>query len=151
MITPLLRQILIVLLLSLSWQFLTVKLANTPPLCENFLAKWGKNPPELKFASCRYEPNSQSDRSIAQYTVKGTEAKVVEGFLRTNFQMAPLQRVCCIWEPVSVPGSDRRYGTYRDGNGYYYEIVMGSGETIERDWDKIPEFYVQVTKFMRDI
>jgi hypothetical protein len=151
MITPWLRQILIVALLTLSWQFSTIELANTPPLCENFLAKWGKQPPQLKFASCRYEPNSQSDRSIAQYTVKGTDAKIVEIFLRTNFQMAPLKRVCCIWEPTSVPGSDRRYGTYRDRAGYYYEIVMGSGETLERNWQRIPTFQVWVTKFMREI
>ncbi len=151
MITTLLRQILIVSLLSLSWQFLTVKLANTPPLCENFLAKWGKNPPELKFASCRYEPNSQSDRVVALYTLTGTDAKIVEGFLQTNFQMAPLKFVCCGWEPISVHGSNRRYGTYANQSGYYYEIAMGSGETLERNWQRIPTFQVWVTKFMRDI
>jgi Domian of unknown function (DUF4952) len=151
MITPLLRQILIVSLLTLSWQFLPIEQAHTPPLCENFLAKWGKQPPQLKFTSCRYEPNSQSDQVIAQYRVIGTEAKIVEGFLHTNFQMASLQRICCIWEPIAVPGSDRRYGTYRDRAGYYYEIVMGSGETVELDWHRIPEFQVWVTKFMREI
>jgi Domian of unknown function (DUF4952) len=151
MITPWLRQLLIILLLTLSWQFSTIKLANTPPLCENFLAKWGKQTEQLKFVSCRFEPNIQSDRVSAQYTVKGTDAKVVEGFLQTTFQMAPLKFICCGWEPTSVPGSDRRYGTYRDRSGYYYEIVMGSGETLERDWQRIPTFYVRVTKFMREI
>jgi hypothetical protein len=151
MITPFLRQILIVLLLTPLWQFLPIESANTPPLCGNFLAKWGKQPQQLKFVSCKYEPNSQSDQVIAHYTLKGTDAKIVEGFLRANFQMAPLKRVCCIWEPVSVPSSDQRYGTYRDRSGYYYEIVMGSGETVELDWQRISTFNVQVTKFMRDI
>jgi Domian of unknown function (DUF4952) len=145
------RQILMATLVTLSWQFSTTELVNTPYLCENFLAKWSKQPQQLKFASCRFEPNSQSDRVHAQYTLSGADAKIVEGFLGTTFQMAPLKFICCGWEPTSVPGSDRRYGTYRDRSGYYYEIVMGSGETVERDWQRIPTFYVRVTKFMREI
>jgi Domian of unknown function (DUF4952) len=147
----LLKQILIVLLLTSSWQFSNVELANTPPLCDDFLQKWGKKPQELNFFGCNYEQNSQSDRSIAKYTVKGTEAIITESFLRQNFQMAPLKFRCCGWEPVSVPGSDRRHGGYRDRSGYYYEIVMVSGETLEKNWNRIPNFYVFVTKFMSDI
>jgi Domian of unknown function (DUF4952) len=146
----LLKQIPIFLLFTLALQIPAIELADAPILCDNFLAKWGKHPPQLKFVGCSYEKNLQSDRSIARYTVKGTEAKTIESFLHQNFQMARLKRVCCIWEPIAIPGSDRRYGTYRDA-GYYYEIVMGSGETLEREWDRIPEFYVSVTKFMRDI
>lgn len=147
----LLRQLSIVLLFVLAGQFLTIKLADTPPLCENFLKKWGKDHPKLKFVGCSYEKNIQSDRSIANYTVKGTDAIVMENFLSRNFKMAPLKFVCCGWEPLSVPGSDRRYGTYRDRSGYYYDILMGSGETLERNWNRIPEFHVQVIKFMSDI
>jgi Domian of unknown function (DUF4952) len=151
MMIHLLRQIPIVVFLALSWQIYTIKLADTPPLCENFLEKWGKNPPKLKFVGCGYEQNIQSDRSIAHYTVQGSKATSIESFLRENFQMAPLKFVCCGWEPAPVPGSDRHYGTYRDRAGYYYEIVMGSGETLEHNWDLIPEFHVHVTKFMSDI
>lgn len=147
----LLRQIPIVLLLTLGWQLPVIDRVNTPPLSENFLAKWGKQIPQLRFTGCKYQANIQSDRVVALYTLKGTEAKTVEGFLMTNFQMAPLKFVCCGWEPISLPGSDRRYGTYRDRASYYYEIVMGSGETVERNWQRIPEFQVRVTKFMREI
>jgi Domian of unknown function (DUF4952) len=147
----LLRQIPIILLFTLVWQLPAIDQANTPPLCENFLAKWGKQTPQLRLTGCKYQPNIQSDRIVALYTLKGTEAKFVEGFLMTNFQMAPLKFVCCGWEPISLPGSDRRYGTYRDRAGYYYEIVMGSGETLERNWHRIPKFYVSVTKFMQEI
>jgi hypothetical protein len=150
MMINLLRQIPIIVFLTLSWQFSTIELADAPILCDNFLAKWGKHPPKLKFVGCSYEKNIQSDRSIARYTIKGTDAKEIESFLHQNFQMARLKRVCCIWEPTTIPGSDQRYGTYRDA-GYYYEIVMGSGETIEREWHRIPEFHIHVTKFMRDI
>jgi hypothetical protein len=150
MMINLLRQIPIIVFLTLSWQFSTIELADAPILCDNFLAKWGKHPPKLKFVGCSYEKNIQSDRSIARYTIKGTDAKEIESFLHQSFQMARLKRVCCIWEPTAIPGSDRRYGTYRDA-GYYYEIVMGSGETIEREWHRIPEFHIHVTKFMRDI
>ncbi len=151
MITLWWRKFLIAALLTLLWQLSTIEQAHTPPICENFLAKWGKQPQQLNFASCRYEPNSQSDRVVAVYTLTGTEAKIVEGFLQTNFQMAPLKFVCCGWEPISVPGSDRRYGTYPNQSGYYYEIAMGSGETLERNWQRIPTFQVWVTKFMREI
>lgn len=145
-----LKQISIILLFIIVVQIPAIELADTPVVCENFLKKWEKHHPKLKFVGCRYEKNSQSDRSIARYTVKGTDAKTIESFLHQNFQMARLKRVCCLWEPTAIPGSDRRYGTYRD-RGYYYEIVMGSGETLEHNWDRIPEFYVQVTKFMSDI
>lgn len=147
----LLRQVLIILGLSLSWQAYAIKLAHTPPLCEDFLANWQKKPKELQFSGCRYEYNPQSDRSIAQYTLSGTKARVVESFLGKNFKMAPLKFICCGWEPTSLPGSYQRYGGYRDRSGYYYEIIMGSGETLEKDWDKIPNFYVSVVKYMRDI
>jgi Domian of unknown function (DUF4952) len=151
MIVQLLRPIPIVLLFLLAWQFSTTKLSETPPLCENFLEKWGQYPPKLKFVGCGYEKNIQSDRSIAKYTIKGIDAVKIELFLHENFQMAPLKFVCCGWEPVAVAGSDRRYGTYRDRSGYYYEIAMGSGETIERNWNRIPEFHIHIIKFMRDI
>jgi Domian of unknown function (DUF4952) len=151
MMINLLRQIPIIVFLTLSWQFSTIELADAPILCDNFLAKWGKHPPELKFVGCSYEKNIQSDRSIARFTVKGTDAKEIESFLRKNFQMAPLKFRCCGWEPVTVTGSDRRYGTYRDRSGYDYQISMGSGETLEKNWNRIPEFHVHVTKFMSDI
>jgi Domian of unknown function (DUF4952) len=151
MLIQLLRHLPIALYLTLSWQIYTVKLADAPLLCENFLTQWGKKPKQLTFVGCNYEKNVQSDRSIAKYTVKGTEATIIESFLRQNFQMAPLKFRCCGWEPVTVPGSDRRYGTYRDRSGYYYEISMGSEETVEKNWDKISIFYVSVTKFMSDI
>ena len=147
----LLRQIFVVLPLILAWQICTIKLADTPPLCDNFLDKWGKNPPNLKFVGCGYEKNPQSDRSIAKYTIKGIDAAKIELFLRENFQMAPLKFVCCVWQPTASIGSDQRYGTYRDRSGYYYQVIMSSGETLERDWHQIPEFHIYVVKFMRDI
>jgi hypothetical protein len=151
MMAQFLKRIPVVLLFTLAWQLPTIELADAPILCDNFLEKWGKYPPKLKFVGCSYEKNIQSDRSIARYTVKGTDAKTIESFLHQNFQMARLKRVCCLWEPKALPGSDLRYGAYRDRAGYYYEVVMGSGETSEHNWERIPEFHVQVTKFMQDI
>jgi hypothetical protein len=151
MIIQLLNKLPIILFLALSLPFFTTEIVQAPYSCEDFLEKWGRNPKELKLLTCKYEKNSQSDRSISHYIVKGTDAAIVETFLHKNFKMAPLKHICCGWEPTSVPGSDRRYGTYRDRNGYYYEIVMVSGETLERDWNRIPNFHVYVTKFMQDI
>ncbi len=145
------RQIAIGLLAILSYQLLKIDRSITPASCENFLDQWGGKPPELKFAGCRYQKGGQSDRLIANYEVVGTQAKTVENYLHQKFKMARLQRVCCLWEPRSVPGSDARYGHYLDRDGYYHEIVMGSGETLEQDWHRIPIFYVSVAKFMSDI
>jgi Domian of unknown function (DUF4952) len=147
----LLRQIPIILLLTLVWQLPAIDRAHTPPLCENFLAKWDKQTSQLHFTGCKYQAHIQGERVAAIYTVKGTEAKVVESFLMSHFQMAPLKFICCGWEPTSLPGSTRRYGTYRVQSGYYYEIAMGSGETLERNWQRISTFQVSVTKYMRDV
>lgn len=144
------RQITIVLLSIISCQFGAVDRSNAPAFCENFLAQWGKTPPELKFSGCKYQPGGQSNLLIAEYVVTGRDAKIVEQYLHAQFKMALLHRVCCIWEPGIVEGSPR-YGSYVDRDGYYYQIVMGSGETIEIDWPKIPLFHIQVSKFMSDI
>jgi Domian of unknown function (DUF4952) len=147
---PLLKQIMISLLATLSYQMWTIDRSITPASCENFLKQWDDQPTELKFSGCKYQKGGQSNQLIANYEVKGTEAKIIETYLHQKFKMARLQRVCCIWEPRSIPGSDARYGHYLDRDGYDHEIVMGSGETLEKDWQKIPKFYVSVAKYLSD-
>jgi hypothetical protein len=153
MTIDLLRTATIVSLVILLSQFSSVKQANTPrpdDLCENFLKKWGGIPKELKFSSCKFEKGEQSDKLVSEYIVKGTDAAIVESFLHKKFKMSRLQHVCCNWEPT-MTSNGQHYGSYHDRAGYYYEISMGSGETVERDWNRIPLFYIHVTKYMSEI
>lgn len=120
--------------------------------CEDLLEKWQKKPNELKFSSCKYEKHAQLDRLVSTYVVRGTDAAIVERFLRKEFQMSPLRFVCCGWEPSVVSTKDTvntpRYGIYKDRDSYDCEISMTSGETLEKNWHLIPRFYVRVTKYL---
>ncbi len=49
--------------------------------------------------------------------------------------------MCCYW------GSSEQLGSYRDKDGYDYQILMATSETLEKDWNKIDEFAVIVTKY----
>ncbi len=109
----------------------------------NFLSQWQIKPQELELASCDLE-HKQMDMLIANYTVKGTDAAIAEKFLQARFQMGKLRYICCGWETAG------KNGVYRDKDNYSYEISMSSGETIERDWPKIRQFYVVITKYLTD-
>jgi hypothetical protein len=113
-----------------------------PSTCD-FLSQWNIKPKELKLASCDLK-HGQMDLLIATYTVEGTDAAIVEKFLQARFQMGKLRYVCCGWENVG------KNGAYRDRDKYSYVIDMSSGETIERDWPKIRQFYVVITKYLTD-
>ena len=66
--------------------------------------------------------------------------------------MSPLQFVCCGWESISN-SEGRRYGTYIDHRGYYYEIRMYSGETLisaQLKREDIPYFYVEIIGFLEE-
>lgn len=41
-----------------------------------------------------------------------------------------------------------RLGSYRDANGYDYEISMTSGEMLDHEWAKIPMFSVTVSLYL---
>jgi Domian of unknown function (DUF4952) len=122
--------------------------------CEDLLGKWKKKPNELKFSNCKYKKHAQVDRLVSTYVVKGTDAAIIERFLRKEFRMSPLRFVCCGWEPVVVGNgqtiNNPRYGIYQDRDGYDCEISMTSGETLEQNWHLIPEFYIYVTKYLGD-
>jgi hypothetical protein len=58
--------------------------------------------------------------------------------------MGKLHFVCCGWEPQN------KNGHYKDQDGYNYKVTMYSGETLERNWRKIPEFAVVMSKFLTE-
>jgi Domian of unknown function (DUF4952) len=132
------------------------KVPNEKPTCTDIMPTWTEKSAEsgqqqtlripvgLKFSGCS-DGNSAQVRTLDyNYVVAGGEAKAAEKFLIDNFGMAPLRFVCCGWEPRPIDGASARLGTYRNDKGYHYEISMGSGETLEKDWNKIPQFMVRV-------
>ena len=66
---------------------------------------------------------------------------MVEGKIVGSFGMKPLKFACCGWES---PGN----ASFRDAHDNEYEIQMSSGETTEKNWLKIPTFYVTVYKLL---
>jgi Domian of unknown function (DUF4952) len=96
-----------------------------------------------KLTSCKLE-SGQLEILVVRYAVKGVDAAKVEKMLRQRFGMGKLHFVCCGWETRS------KEGHYRDHAGYNYDISMYSGETLEKDWRKIPEFVVIVKKFLTE-
>jgi hypothetical protein len=157
------NQIAVVLLLAIASTSCSVKSASvtpvtstpTAPACEDFMEKWQKKPKELQFSSCKKMKNPQTESLVASYTVEGKNAAKVETFLRQNFKMEPLKFLCCGWEPTT--NTDKynlpRYGGYVDRDGYKYEIAMHSGETLvnnRQHWDRIPKFYVRVTRYLQE-
>ncbi len=128
--------------------FFEDKVPLTKPPCTDVLSTWKKKPENLFFLGCSDGTNAQIDTLEYRYSVAGANAKPVEKFLIDTYSMAPLAFVCCGWEPRPVEGSTSRLGVFRNEEGFYYEIAMGSGESVEKDWSKIPTFHVTVELFL---
>ncbi len=126
--------------------------ANTPKEgCEDFLETWGTKPAKLEFTQCKRVENPQFDRLESSYVVAGADAARVEEFLKKKFNLAPLRFVCCLWESTSRDANRPSHGSYTDKEGFYFQISMGSGETLlndRQDWPKIAQFHVRVTKYL---
>ncbi len=120
----------------------TTKRVNTY-ICTDFLKKWGYKPKELKFSDCKLKKHAQGDLLVSTYTVSGKNHTIVEKTLQDKFKMGKLHFMCCYW------GADDKPGWYRDKNGYGYQILMSSEETLSHDRNQI-KFYVTVTKFLVD-
>ncbi|NEP14315.1 MAG: DUF4952 domain-containing protein [Symploca sp. SIO2C1] len=145
------RKIVIVamMIFSVSCHSITTKAAHT---CEDFLAMWGEKPAELEFTNCKRVELPPGEGLVSSYVVKGSDAAEVEKLLQRKFGMAPLKFLCCGWEPILVVGEDNTSGngSYVDKDGYSFEVTMHSEETLlndRKDWPKIPEFHVRVTKY----
>jgi Domian of unknown function (DUF4952) len=111
--------------------------------CAEYSKVWWQPPKELKLISCQLE-SGQLEILVVRYAVKGVDAAKVEKMLRQRFRMGKLRFVCCGW------GSQNKTGSYKDADGYNYDISMYSGETIEMNWRKIPEFEVVIKKYLTE-
>ena len=120
--------------------------------CVDLIKEFSNLPPELEFQGC--EPSNESQLRVlrAKYQVSGQKATKVENFLIENYQMSPLQFVCCGWESMS-DAEGRRYGTYSDRRGYNYEIRMYSEEVLipeQLKRENVPNFQVEVVGYLEE-
>lgn len=80
------------------------------------------------------------------YKIPGKYARATEAMLIRKYGMGKLVFECCGWSPARwKTGSFRR--THRMADGAYgaYQIYMSSGETVEKQWDKIESFYITLS------
>jgi len=106
--------------------------------CADFLARASHAIEHLAFKGCSPDNQSQQILLRATYSVEGKNAKYIEKKLIRRFSMKPLRFICCGWES---PGGA---GSFSDSANKRYSVSMHSGETLETNWDKIPEFVVTV-------
>jgi Domian of unknown function (DUF4952) len=125
-------------------EYLEQKVPGMKPACSDVLSTWKTKPANLTFVGCADSRSAQVRTLEYRYSVVGSKAKPVEKFLASTFGMAPLAFACCGWEPRPIEPSGQRLGVYRNAEGFQYQISMGSGETLEKDWSKIPTFLVTI-------
>ncbi|ASV11196.1 DUF4952 domain-containing protein [Leptospira santarosai] len=132
--------------------FFTSAVFAHPP-CGDFLKQHGKKPKHLEFVKCIKEQDRQIPTLVAIYRVKGKYASEVEKYCIDNFEMPPLQKICCYWGPM-IDSKGRHEGFLKSGwNGFYYTIDMGadsSGSDKREDWSEIDWFTVTVELSLRD-
>ena len=109
-------------------------------LCKDFLKELGHKPAYVKYKSCKKESPNYQLHYTATYTLESKYAKQAEDFLVKNFKMARLKFRCCGWEAHPWGGARKKVGNL----DYDYIIEMHSLETTEKNWNRIPRFYITV-------
>lgn len=120
--------------------------------CADLRTEFPDLPQELKFQGCEPSQESQLRALRSTYQINGKDSLTVENFLIANYGMAPLRFVCCGWESIS-DAQGRRYGTYKDQRGYYYDLRMYSGEVLipeQLQREDVPYFYVDIVVFLEE-
>ena len=126
------------------------EIRSSPPVCDDFLARWNQKPAAVEFVRCNIIHHEQVDRLAAIYHVKGYEAIEIEKFLQKQFGMASLRFACCGWAP-DTEKSAPPYGWYVDTMGTQFQVYMSAGETLVNDrgaWHKIPKFRITVETYL---
>lgn len=118
--------------------------AGGMPQCGDFLAERRVAIHGLRYQNCQGGKSAQLRTLVARYTVTGKQAKAVEQQLGKIFGMTKLVFHCCGWENNGVAGF------YKDAAGFSHSVTMTSGETLAKDWRKIPEFTVTDELFLEE-
>ena len=107
--------------------------------CSNFLVDLGIKSDKLIFTGCTNGIGFGTNlpAQTASYKISGKDVKFVEQMLISRFKILPLKFACCGWDTPP---------TFFQEDNIYYTVWMSSDETLEKDWDKIQHFYVNVEK-----
>ncbi len=112
--------------------------------CGDILTQFGTKPEQLEFMNCDVVDLPQIALS-ARYRVPGSQASIVEDFLKKKYGMNALHFACCGWEPEwKLEAQGPGHFTIP---GRYFSITLSSDETGITDrarWSEIPYFYVVV-------
>ncbi len=121
--------------------------AAKEPVCADFLAELNKKPPHLEYQGCKKNDTHQMYFE-AEYRASGVHAASVEAYLIKTFDMPKLRFVCCGWESSNGETSNGQFhrlaGPDQYADDHVYLVTMGSVETLQKDWQKIPYFQVTV-------
>lgn len=139
------RQTFLCLLLS-GFLFSLPAFAQTGTNCgPDILKLYGLKIPHAKLIRSE-EPYPSQKLCESTYSIPGKHARATEAMLIKKYGMAKLVFECCGWSPSrGKAGSFRRPHPMADGAYAHYEISMASGETVEKQWDKIENFYITLT------
>lgn len=122
-------------------------LAQTGTHCgPDLLKMYGMKIPHAKLIRSE-EPSAPSQKLCeSTYSIPGKYARATEAMLIRKYGMAKLVFECCGWSPSrGKTGSFRRAHPMADGAYAHYEISMSSGETVEKQWEKIGNFYITLS------
>lgn len=139
-----------ILLNILLWCFFCASpaIAQTGVNCSNDLMKsYGIRIPHAKLIKNK-EPTGLSQIFCkSTYKIPGKYAHVAEALLVKKHGMGKLVFACCGWSPENgQEGTFRRsHPTARRGEYAVYSITMNSEETVEKQWEKIGNFYIELT------
>lgn len=134
---------MIILIRQLSFVFLIqlfyIVGVQAAAVCGDFLTEIGGKPAGVEFKGCKIHKDHQLHLE-AEYRLSGKRARLVAALLKQQFKMGDLRFMCCGWQATPT-GS---YTKIVKGVEYIYIIVMYSHESTEKDWNKIPWFYINV-------
>lgn len=134
----------LLILLTLCFLCANPAAAQTGVHCGNDLMKQHRiHIPHATFL--RSEPSAEPSQKLCEsvYKVPGRFARIAESVLIKKYGMGNLVFECCGWFPKNgKEGTFKRPHYIADGSYASYTISMSSGETLEKNWNKIDYFYI---------
>ena len=134
----LIRQFSFILLIQM---FFVTGLQATP-VCRDFFPEIGGKIAGVVYKSCKVHKVGQMHLE-AKYRLSGKHARTVAALLKKKYKMGSLRFMCCGWQATPTGGYNKKV----KGVEYDYIIVMYSQESVEKNWGKIPWFYINVTLY----
>lgn len=90
------------------------------------------------------KPTAKSQNMCTSvYKISGEHAHIAETLIIRRYGMHKLVFECCVWSPENgQAGYFRRSHPMASGAHASYTISMHSDETLQKQWNKIENFYI---------